>query len=99
MCYSSSNLEKANLDSDILNNYCPISNLSFLSKVLEKCVHQQLTNYVSNSNLFAKYQSGYRKGHSCDTAVLKIQNDTLMMIENKSHAVLMMLDLSAAFDS
>ena len=67
--------------------------------MLEKCVHQQLTNYISNSNLFAKYQSGYRKGHSCDTAVLKIQNDTLMMIDNRSHAVLMMLDLSAAFDT
>ena len=92
-------LKKPNLDSDILNNYRPISNLSFLSKVLEKCVHQQLTNYISNSNLFAKYQSGYRKGHSCDTAVLKIQNDTLMMIDNRSHAVLMMLDLSAAFDT
>ena len=52
-------LKKPNLDSDILNNYRPISNLSFLSKVLEKCVHQQLTNYITNSNLFAKYQSGY----------------------------------------
>ena len=92
-------LKKSNLDSDVLNNYRPISNLSFLSKVLEKCVHDQLTELITQSDLFAKHQSGYRKGHSCDTAVLKIQNDTLLMIDKKSHVVLMLLDLSAAFDT
>ena len=92
-------LKKPNLDSDVLSNYRPISNLSFLSKVLEKCVHIQLTEYITNSQLFAKYQSGYRKGHSTDTAVLKIQNDTLLLIDKKSHVILMLLDLSAAFDT
>ena len=92
-------LKKNNLDSDILGNYRPISNLSFLSKVLEKCVYKQLCDYLTSSNLFAKFQSGYRKWHSCDSAVLKIQNDTLLMIDKKSHVVLMLLDLSAAFDT
>ena len=92
-------LKKTNLDSDVLQNYRPISNLSFLSKILEKCVYNQLTEYLTKSGLFAKFQSGYRKGYSCDTAVLKIQNDTLLMIDRKSHVVLMLLDLSAAFDT
>ena len=92
-------LKKNNLDSDELSNYRPISNLSFLSKVLEKCVYKQLTDHLTSTDLFAKFQSGYRKWHSCDTAVLKIQNDTLLMIDGKSHVVLMLLDLSAAFDT
>ena len=92
-------LKKFNLDSDDLKNYRPISNLTFLSKVIEKCVHKQLTEYVTASGLFADFQSGYRKAHSCETAVLKIHNDVLLMLDQKSHVVLMLLDLSAAFDT
>ena len=92
-------LKKPNLDSDVLKNYRPISNLTFLSKVLEKCVHIQLTDHITSAKLFAEYQSGYRKAHSCETAVLKIQNDILLMVDSKTHVVLMLLDLSAAFDT
>ena len=92
-------LKKHNLDSDELKSYRPISNLSFLSKIIEKCVHIQLTKYLDENNLHAKHQSGYRVHHSCESAITKIHNDLLIMVDKRDHAVLLLLDLSAAFDT
>jgi hypothetical protein len=92
-------LKKPTLDVDGLKNYRPISNLTYLSKILEKTVHHQLNNYVDSNNLYAHYQSGYRKFHSCETAVTRIHNDLLMMIDKKTNVLLLLLDLSAAFDT
>ena len=92
-------LKKPSLDSDVLNNYRPVSNLSFISKLIEKCVHLQLTEHIEKNKLFPQLQSGYRKGHSCETAVLKIHNDVLMAMDKKNHVILMLVDLSAAFDT
>ena len=92
-------LKKMNLDCDILNNYRPISNLPYVSKLLERVVHNQLVNHIEENGLFANFQSAYRKYHSCETAVLKIQNDLLMMLDKKENVVLLLLDLSAAFDT
>ena len=92
-------LKKPNLDSDDHKNYRPVSNLTYMSKIIEKCVHQQLTQYITANDMFAKFQSGYRKGHSCETAITKIHNDILLQVDSKSHVVLMLLDLSAAFDT
>ena len=92
-------LKKPNLDVDDLKNYRPISNLTYLSKLLEKVVHKQLVDYVSENKLFANFQSGYRKFHSCETAVTKIHNDVLIMTDKQENVVLLLLDLSAAFDT
>ncbi|KAL5260695.1 hypothetical protein ACHWQZ_G010747 [Mnemiopsis leidyi] len=92
-------LKKPTLDVDDLCNYRPISNLTFLSKILEKVVHDQLNTYVTTNNLYAKFQSGYRKHHSCETAVTRIHNDILMLIDKKTNVLLLLLDLSAAFDT
>jgi len=92
-------LKKPTLDSDELKNYRPISNLTYLSKIIEKLVHKQLTKYVDTHQLFSKLQSGYRKYHSCETAVVKICNDILLMVDKKDNVVLLLLDLSAAFDT
>ena len=92
-------LKKPTLDVDDLKNYRPISNLSYLSKILEKAVHNQICDYVNKNNLFSPHQSGYRQFHSCETAVTKIHNDVLMMIDGKENVLLLLLDLSAAFDT
>lgn len=92
-------LKKPGLDSDMLNSYRPVSNLSFLSKIIEKCVHIQLTEYITKNRLFPELQSGYRKDHSCETAVIKIHNDVLIAMDKQSHVCLMLIDLSAAFDT
>ena len=92
-------LKKPDLDPDVMNNYRPISNLTWLSKILEKCVHKQLTLYLENNSLLSKFQSGYRRNFSCETAITRIHNDILLMIDKKTNIFLTLLDLSAAFDT
>jgi hypothetical protein len=86
-------------DVNSYKNYRPISNLPFLSKVIEKCVQRQLENHLTRFNLHAEHQSGYRSNHSCETATLTIYNDLLCLNDSKNKVVLLLLDLSAAFDT
>ena len=92
-------LKKQTLDSDLFSSYRPVSNLTFLSKIIEKAVNLQLIEYLDQNELFPSLQSGYRKGHSCETAVLRIHNDILFSLDKQSHTCLMLIDLSAAFDT
>ena len=92
-------IKKDNLDADVFANYRPISNLSFLSKTLERIVASQIEGYLTTNGLFAKMQSAYRKHHSTETALLRVVNDIHQAIDNKCEAVLVLLDLSAAFDT
>ena len=87
------------LDANSEASYRPISNLSFVSKIIEKCVAHQLTEHLEQHKLFAKVQSAYRTKHSCETATLKIFNDLLVLTDKRRKAVLLLLDLSAAFDT
>ena len=78
-------LKKTNLDSDVLNNYRPISNLPYVSTLIEKVVHKQIVDHIESQGLFADFQSGYRKYHSCETAVLKIQSDLLILMDKREN--------------
>ena len=75
-------LKKIGLDL-ITANYQPVSNLSFLSKVLERCVINQFTTHCDVHNLLPSYQSAYRRNYSCETALIKITNDCLWDMENQ----------------
>ena len=92
-------LKKPNLDQNEFKNYRPVSNLPFLSKIIEKAVASQLNFHISNNNLFEKHQSAYRKCHNTETALVKISNDLLLSADNKNISILALLDLSAAFDT
>ena len=92
-------LKKASLDPDVLSNYRPVSNLSFVSKLLEKVVSKRLNTHKVANNLYEPYQSAYRAGHSTETAVLRVQSDILSEIDNGKCVFLVLLDLSAAFDT
>ena len=92
-------LKKVDLDQNILKNYRPVSNLPFLSKVLERAVVQQLNHHLTKFSLFAKFQSAYRANHSTETALLRVYNDIMLALNNKHDVILIMLDLSAAFDT
>ena len=92
-------LKKPNLDVNNLKNYRPVSNLPFLSKIIEKAVSSQLNEHLSKNNLFEQHQSAYRKCHNTETALVKISNDLLLSADNKDVSILVLLDLSAAFDT
>ena len=82
-----------------MKNYRPVSNLSFLSKVLEKVVVNQLNTHINSSNTSNHYQSAYRKFHSTETALLKIHSDILASMDAAKVTVLTLLDVCAAFDA
>ena len=90
-------LKKLNLDPECLTNYRPISNLRYISKLIERAAVTQLQAYLCENNLHAKMQSAYRPFHSTETALLRVQNDILLALDNKKEAILAMLDFSAAF--
>ena len=92
-------LKKAILDSEILKNYRPVSNLSFLSKLIERIVCVQLVDHLKQNNLYEVLQSAYRQQHSTETALLRVQNDLLQAVDKHGGAILVLLDLSAAFDT
>ena len=92
-------LKKAGLDRDILVNYRPVCAGLFLDKLIQKCVAGQLDNHMLFNNLHIPWQSGYKKFHNCETVLLKIFNDIMLHLDNNSCCVLLLLDLSAAFDT
>ena len=92
-------LKKPGLDQTQLNNLRPDSNLHFISKLTERAVFDQVHSHMSRFALYPTLQSAYRKGYNTETALLKVQNDSLMNINWKHVTLLVLLDLSAAFDT
>ena len=80
-------------------NYRPVSNLTFMSKVIEKCMLRQLKIHCDTYNLLPDYQSAYHENYSCETCLLQLTNDILWACEHQSVMSLTVLDLSAAFDT
>ena len=92
-------IKKPSLDADNLKNFRPVSNLCFISKIVEKVVAHRLADHLSTNNLYEQHQSAYRKYHGTETALLKVQNDILRELDGKRGVFLILLDLSAAFDT
>ena len=91
-------LKKSNLPT-IFKNYRPVSNLCFISKIIEKCVAKQVHEHASQHQLGEKFQSAYKSHHSTETAIVKVKSDILEKISKKKVTALILLDLSAAFDT
>jgi len=92
-------LKKPTLDPDDLNSYRPISNLSFLSKIVEKVVDARLSGHASSNNLLPAFQSAYRPYHSTETAMTCVFDGMIKVLDQGHVGALMLLDLSAAFDT
>ena len=81
------------------NNYRPVSCLSVLSKVLEKVVCNQITNYMEKNDLLPPNQHGFRAGRSTMTALTAIQQEWANNTAEKFITGVLLWDLSAAFDT
>ena len=92
-------LKKPTADFRQFTTFRPISNLKFISKLVEKSVAVQLTKYVMTNHLDETFQSAYKEFHSTETALLRVHNDILCSLDQNKSVILLLLDLSAAFDA
>jgi hypothetical protein len=88
-------IKKLDLDASDVRSYRPISNLTVLSKLLERLVARQLIAYLKQHDLLPRLQSAHRSGHSTETSVLRVLSDILLAVDSGDVAVLAVLDLSA----
>src|SRR6218665_3117630 len=91
-------IKKPGLDLTDPVRYRPISNFSFISKPVERVIHKQLSDYVESLHLLPPTQSGFRQHHSTETAVIKVYNGIVMVLNSGFSTALLLLDFSAAFD-
>lgn len=86
-------------DKTLTCNYRPISLLSSFSKILEKLMHNRLSNYFESKNLFHNAQFGFRPGFSTELAALYVSSSVASDIEANTNSMGVFLDLSKAFDT
>lgn len=91
-------LKKLSLDPKELSNYSPFFNFSYISKLIERVVAANHEHFSANS-ILSVHQSAYRLNHSTETALLCICEDLLAATDRGDGATLLLLDLSAAFDT
>ena len=99
IAHVSPRLKKSSLNPEDFANYRPVSYLSFISKTLERVVAEQLVNHLEANGLSEPFQSAYRRHHSTETALIRIQTDIKHAIADHKIVLMAMLDLSAAFDT
>ena len=90
---------KSGKDQQNVESYRPISNLSFLGKIIETAAKKQLIAHMETLNVLPEDQSAYREFHSTETALCSIVSDLLEYMDNGKCAILILMDLSAAFDT
>ena len=91
-------LKKPGLDI-LFKNFRPVNNLPFVSKLTESAVYNQTHSHICRNNLYPANQSSYRKNYSIETALLRVKNDILLNMNKQHVTLLVLLDLSAAFDT
>ena len=91
-------IKDANIRTEF-KNYRPISNLSFLSKIIEKAAQVQLQKQFDEHSLLPSHQSAYRQHHLTETTVLNMCDNILKNMETQKYTSIVSLDLSAAFET
>ena len=83
---------------DDVNNYRPISVLPTLPKFIEKWIHKQLMSFLNSYSLLHKQQSGFREGHSSESALILMIDSWLKAITDGKFVGCLMVDFCKAFD-
>jgi len=81
-------LKKQKADPDEPKNCRPISNLTFISKVLEWIVVQQVTQHLEVADLMPEYRSAYRKHHCTESVLMKVLSDILGVADSRQVTLL-----------
>jgi Reverse transcriptase (RNA-dependent DNA polymerase) len=89
--------KKPSLNPDNPSSYPPISNLSFISKLVERAVDLRLTEHANLHQLLPIHQSAYRSCHSTETAIVSVHNDTIGIVDKGLVSALVLLDMLSAF--
>ena len=76
-----------------------LSNLPVVSKLIEKIVLDQLNDHLKTNELHCPVQSGYRPNHSCETLLVRMTDDIFKEVHRDNIVIVVLLDLSAAFDT
>ncbi len=92
-------IKKPGLDPAVLANFRPISKLPFPSKIIEKVVYSQLMAFLEQHNILEIFQSGFKSLHSTESALLRVFNDIFLATDSGDSVILVLLDLTAAFDT
>jgi len=92
-------LKKPGVAAEDYKNYRPISNLPFIAKLLERTIAKQLQEYLNCHGFWEKFQSGLRAMHSTENALVNVVNDLLLAADSSHVSILILLDLTAAFDT
>ena len=92
-------LKKKDLDPNNPASFRPISNLHTISKVLERLFLSRIGPHVESYQNFNRFQSAYRRGFSTETAILRMLNDVYSAADDRRRSMIVLLDLSAAFDT
>ncbi len=92
-------LKKPTLNTSLIENYRPISLLPFIAKTLERVVFNQVSLFLSQKNKLDAKQSGFRSGHSTETALLSVTEALRIAKANSKSSVLILLELSAVVDT
>jgi len=92
-------LKNPSLDKSLSSSYRPISNLNFISKILERLFLHRIQSHILASPNFNQHQSAYRPGHSTETALVQLLDSIYHAADNGKATLLFSLDLSAAFDT
>ena len=88
-------LKKPSLHQNVLKNYRPVSNLPYISKLLERVVAAQLNHHMTINALHEPLQSACKPGHSTETALIQVHNDILSAMDTQQLTILVLLDLSS----
>ena len=86
-------VKKAGTDASDVRSYRPITNLSVLSKLFERMVARQIWEHLTLFDLLPATQSGFRPGHSTESAILRVLSDILAAVDRGDFSTLVLLDL------